>query len=96
MNIYQKLKTEEYWEELNFNRFGITACCIFLQTCLGSIAAASCLTINSMVGLALVTITNLLSNSLIISQRPLKGILISSVITLSISIGAIIYVLLIS
>ncbi len=89
--LLKNWKNKAYWKELEYNSYGIQGVCIVFQTCLGSIAAAYSLSIGFLLGLGLVTITNIVANAFIISQSPLKWIVRSSIITALTSLIVTIY-----
>ena len=70
------LKVEsEFWNQVEFNRFGIMCATVTLQSCLGGIAVCYLLQLSDVLAyvfLAVVTAASMGSNALAIAQVPVK------------------------
>ena len=86
--LIKKLQSEEYWEEIEFQRYGIMPISITAQSCLGSIAVGYLLAMQNMdhlVFVSIVAMVTMCANAIVIAQQPMKLVLGSFVISMLVS-----------
>jgi len=69
--------SEELWEKVEYNRFGLMCVSITFQSCLGGVAVCFLLQLEQMYAstfLTLVTSVTMLSNSMAIAQLPMRWV----------------------
>jgi len=81
--------SEAFWEQQEFNRYGIMVVLMLVQSCIGSIAAMYALKVDGSAAGILLSLTAMFAmtaNSLAIAQASMKTIWLSSIASVLVSI----------
>ena len=81
-------KLDEFWSNLEYNRFGLVPMLIVIVACVGGIAAAFAIQM-SPIRLATVVLSTGLTEAFILGMLPMRTIVITAVISLMVSLLAI-------
>jgi len=100
MNIltaYKNLKDPSFWEEVEFNRFGISAMLITVQSCVGGAAIGFMFKYGfggNLLMLWIISATTMAANAAVIAQPPMKWVVGFSIIAMLMATLISIYVVL--
>lgn len=80
----------DFWQQVEFNRFGIIAMLLVIVTCLGGVAAAVAIQTSAFL-LGVVALPAMAVEAFILSVMPMRTILITSVISVIVSLAVAIF-----
>jgi|GEM_PF-5685140 len=84
-----RIHWRNFWQDLEFNRYGFGAIALITQSCIGSIGVMYALHLDgvlSLVTLSAVVIFNMMANSMCIALAPMKLVFWSGVASVLVSI----------
>jgi hypothetical protein len=82
-------KTNSLWEEIEYNRFGITPFLLVIVACIGGFAGAFAI-LDSPLKLAIVVLSTGIAEALMLAVLPMRTIVIASCVSVVISLLTII------